>query len=73
MTIFPYFAIYSEPLCATCASFGGGWSHIEVLTGKEHPPPPLSQSMDTSYATCDIKMCYRVKIYILVVGVSLDV
>ena len=30
MTIFPYFAIYSEPLCATYASFGGGGSHMCV-------------------------------------------
>ena len=28
LTIFPYFAIYSEPLCATYASFDGGGSHI---------------------------------------------
>ena len=28
LTIFPYFAIYSEPLYATYASFGGGESHI---------------------------------------------
>ena len=27
-TIFPYLAIYSEPLCATYASFGGVGSHI---------------------------------------------
>ena len=30
LTIFPYFAIYSEPLCATYASFGGGGSQITV-------------------------------------------
>ena len=28
LTIFPYLAIYSEPLCATYVSFGGGGSHI---------------------------------------------
>ena len=28
LTIFPYLAIYSETLCATYASFGGGGSHI---------------------------------------------
>ena len=28
LTIFLYLAIYSEPLCATYASFGGGGSHI---------------------------------------------
>ena len=27
-TIFAYFAIYSEPLCATYVSFGGGGSHV---------------------------------------------
>ena len=31
LTISPYLAIYSEPLCATYASFGGGGSHIITL------------------------------------------
>ena len=30
LTIFPYFDLYSEPLYATYASFGGGGSHIRV-------------------------------------------
>ena len=33
LTIFPYFAIYSEPLFATYASFGGGGSHITDSDG----------------------------------------
>ena len=32
LTIFPYFAIYSEPLYATYASFGGGESQY-MLSG----------------------------------------
>ena len=31
LTIFPYLAIYSEPLCATYASFGGGGSQMRAL------------------------------------------
>ena len=31
LTIFPDLAIYSEPLCATYASFGGGGSHITIV------------------------------------------
>ena len=31
LTIFPYFAVYLEPLCATNASFGGGGSQMYTL------------------------------------------
>ena len=31
LTIFPHLAIYSEPLCATYASFGGRGPHISTL------------------------------------------
>ena len=30
LTIFPYLTIYSEPLCVTYASFGGGGSHMLI-------------------------------------------
>ena len=31
LTILPLFAIYSEPLCTTYASFGGAGSHIGLM------------------------------------------
>ena len=37
-TIFRHLAIYSEPVCATYASFGGGGSQVVITKMRSHDP-----------------------------------
>ena len=54
LTIFPYFANYSEPLCATYASFGGGgsypvWARFELLTRYLHRLSIFNEDQENCY------------------------